>query len=91
MPVVAVDLTPQRNKAPNYWKTVAVTLSDTDDLVNTCDAFMVGVSGNVTLIDAAGNTTLIKNCTQGVVYRIRANRFKTSGTAATDIVALYSA
>lgn len=72
-----------------FSQAVAVTLSDSTVYSPPPDAFMVGASGNVTIVDMNGHTTLIKNMTQGIVYPIRATKFKSSGTAATDLVALY--
>jgi hypothetical protein len=71
-----------------YSKAVAVTLSDVTTYNPPCDAFMVGVTGHVSLVDMAGVTTVIKNCTQGQVYRIRATKFL-AATAATDLVMLF--
>ena len=53
------------------------------------DAWYVGVSGDVTIVDMNGNTALLKNCVQGTIYRIRATKFKTTGSTATNLVTLY--
>jgi len=84
-----------------YRTAVAITLSDSTvygDPVGVLgslpaniipDAWYVGVSGDVTIVDMAGNTTLLKNCVQGTIYKIAATKFKNTGTNATNLVALY--
>lgn len=49
----------------------------------------IGVGGNVTIYDKAGNAVLFKGATTGSILPIRAGGVAATGTAATDIVALY--
>lgn len=52
------------------------------------DAIYVGVAGDVTLLDHRGTAVLFKALPVGI-HRIRTKRIKSTGTTATNIVALY--
>lgn len=68
---------------------VAITPSDTDDLATTADALFIGVGGDVTvdMYDTGTNITF-KNVASGVVLPITVNRVYSTGTTATNILAL---
>ena len=68
---------------------IAVTKSDTLDIKAGSRALYVGVAGDVT-VRAVGSTTnvLFKNMPVGE-HPIEVSRVMSTGTAATDIVALY--
>ena len=78
----------------NYKNFVAITPSDTVDLNVKCQAIMVGVTGNVSVISQtptetgalATPATLV--LTAGVIYEILPKRIRATGTTATGIVAL---
>jgi len=79
-----------------YNLSVAITPSDTVDFVasgrtvlSLCDAFVVGVAGNVTGVQQDGSTVLFTAVPVGVVIPARLKRINATGTAATGIVALY--
>jgi hypothetical protein len=66
----------------------AVTTSDTVDLANVTKAIYVGVSGDVAVIMANGQTVTLKAAPVGYLA-IRIRRVKATGTTATNIVALW--
>ena len=75
-----------------FTKAVAITLSDATiygGAGNTAiyDAFMVTVTGTLSIVDLGGNTTTLMP-TAGVVYYIQATQYKTTGTTATGVVGL---
>ena len=47
----------------------------------------VGVSGDVSVVDVAGNTVVLKDLAAGVFHPVMFRKVNTVGTAATDIVA----
>lgn len=49
----------------------------------------VGVGGDITIYDADGTGVLFKNVPTGSTLPVRAGGVASTGTAATDIVALY--
>ncbi|MBK1871581.1 spike base protein, RCAP_Rcc01079 family [Aestuariivirga sp. YIM B02566] len=90
MPVIAVD-----NYSPNQQRQLgphddaaAVTKSDTDELVEVAEGFLVGADGNIVIKTARG-TTLTIAAKAGVEYRIRIRQVLSTNTTATGIVALY--
>jgi hypothetical protein len=79
---------PDSQSAPSPFF-VAVTPDDSNDLpVGVCRGLYIGGAGDVTVIDAYGNTVLFKAAPLGFMP-IRAARVKAAGTGATNIVALY--
>ena len=77
-------------KIDNYEKGFAVTPHDTNDLAAVADAFWVGTSGHIAVITAGGDTITLNSAAAGVVHTIRVKRIKSTGTTASNIVALYS-
>jgi hypothetical protein len=71
----------------------AVTPSDTVDLSNVSRFLFVGTStagaGTVTVIMQDGTTALFKNLLQGTLLPVCATRVKSTGTTASDLVALW--
>ena len=67
---------------------IAVTPSDSVDLTNPCRGIYVGVSGNVAVVLAGGETVTFVNLVAGVLHGIRATRILSTGTTATSIVAV---
>lgn len=65
----------------------AVTPSDTDDLTNTSRGIYVGVTGNIVATIGGTDITFV-GAVAGSVLPIRATRIKSTGTTATDMVAL---
>lgn len=49
----------------------------------------IGVAGNATVTDCAGNDVLFKGLAAGSVLPVRATQVKASNTTATDLVALF--
>ena len=78
-----------RQEITSASKGVAVTPSDTVDLAEGCRALYVGVAGNVTVIlsDMASGV-LFSNLPVGI-HPIQVKRVLSTGTAATNMVALY--
>jgi len=69
-------------------KFVTVTASDTNTIGLT-SAVYVGVTGDVALEDSEGNQVTFKNVPQGTFMPLRVVRVLSTGTTATDIVAIY--
>jgi hypothetical protein len=78
-------------------KAVAVTPTDTAGTVfSACDALWIGVGGTITFIPADpaianGTATAVATTVPAGVFPVKAVRVAATGTAATGIVALYSA
>lgn len=51
-------------------------------------AIYVGVAGDISVVDMAGNTRLFKNAAAGSVIPIRITKVNASGTTATNLIAL---
>ncbi len=66
----------------------AVTPSDSVDLAHVSRAVYVGGTGNLTVAMKEGENVAFKNVIGGTVIAIRASRILSTGTTATDIVAL---
>ena len=73
-----------------YDNAVAVTPSDSTDLATTCRAIYIGGGGNVS-VDLAdtGTAQVLSALDAGKIYRVRAARIRSTGTTATNIVALW--
>jgi hypothetical protein len=69
-------------------RAAAVTPSDSADLANVSRALYVGVSGDVVVITQGGDTVTFKAAPVGVLP-IAVSRVKSTGTAATNILALW--
>jgi hypothetical protein len=74
-------LAPSRNAA-------AITTSDTVDLGFVTKALYVGVSGDVVVIMAGGQTVTLKAVPVGYLP-VRVSRVKATNTTATNLVALW--
>ncbi len=90
MPVVAVNQYASfrggLDSCPYDW--VAITPSDTDDVAaNMAHGLYVGVTGDVTVITAAGTTTLFKAGPVGTFIPGLFQRVKATGTTASSICA----
>lgn len=70
-----------------YTYAEVVTKSDTVNLAYVSRAIYVGVAGDVTLVTRDGQTVTFKALPVGT-HRIRASRINSTGTAATDMLAL---
>lgn len=67
----------------------AVTPSNTEFLPGgECSALYIGVAGDVTILNAVGNAITFKNVPIGYLD-CQTTRVNSTGTTATDIVALY--
>jgi hypothetical protein len=69
--------------------TAVVTPSDSADLSNVTEALWIGGAGNVTIIDANGDTTLFSGIPAGTWLPVFAARVKSTNTTATSIVAIW--
>ena len=72
----------------------AVTPADGTDLLvggvaKACRAFMVGLSGTVTIDTANGSTVTFTAVQAGILHYIVCKRIRLTGTTATGIVACY--
>lgn len=72
----------------SFQECVAITLDDDNDVTSPYDAFLVGGAGNLTIIDMNGHTVLLSGLLAGVVYQIRAKRFKSTGSTASATLKL---
>lgn len=73
----------------NAYDFVLVTPSDVADLTVPLAAFYVGTGGDLTVVSESGNEVTFANIQSGQFLPIRAVRVKTTGTTASDILALY--
>lgn len=71
-------------------KGYAITPSDSADLPIVPRAIFVGGAGNITLrlVDDSANIVL-NGCLAGSIIPVRANKVMSTGTTATNLVALY--
>lgn len=73
----------------SYANAAAVTPSNTEDLAVTASALYIGVAGNVKVdMEGTGEAIIFKAVPVGIL-RGRFTRVYLTGTAATDIVALW--
>jgi hypothetical protein len=76
-----------------YRWAIAITPSDTQLLSRPCDALWVvgATSGQLTIVDHAGNTTTIPGLTntQGMLVPIGAKKIMATGTTVSGVLALY--
>lgn len=93
MPVVAVDNYPGLNHTVPMPATTAaaVTPSDTDELAAVANGLMVGTAGTIAVVTAAGDAITIPSAvaTATPTIWLRVKQVKSTGTSATDILALY--
>jgi hypothetical protein len=88
--MAAKDVMPGHPPAADspYANAAAVVPSDTTDLTFVTRALYVGVTGDVTVNMPGGAAILFKAMPVGL-YNLRVSRVKATGTAATNIVALW--
>lgn len=67
----------------------AITPDDNNDLTNYTRAILVGGAGNLACITRGGDTVTFSGLLAGVVYPFALKRIKSTGTTATNLVALY--
>ena len=92
MSVVAVDNNPGLVGSVEIANTaVAVTPSDTDQLAAVCNGLLVGTHGTIAVVTAAGDSITIPDAvtTASPLIRIRIKQVKSTGTTASNILALY--
>jgi hypothetical protein len=68
---------------------VAVTPSDSVNLTGAPRALYIGTFGDVSLVTASGNTVVFVGVQSGSILPVRVQRVNATGTAATNIVAIY--
>lgn len=67
----------------------SVTPNDSTDIVEVTRGLYVGVSGDVKVTTAAGDTVTFVGLAAGVMHPIRVTRVWSTGTTATDIIGLH--
>jgi hypothetical protein len=73
-----------------YRRGVAITPSDTVNLADVTRAIYVGGTGTITYVSEGGDTVpLLGNIPVGAVIRVCASRVNSTGTTATNLVALW--
>lgn len=82
------------NKTVSSGKTArefqAVTPANGTDLPGgECCALFIGTGGDVSVVDAAGSIAIFKNLPNCYILPVQTLRVRSTGTTATDIVALY--
>jgi hypothetical protein len=75
--------------AAAYQNAAAVTPHDVNDLTVTASALYVGVAGDITVDMEGTGTQILFNAVPVGILRGRFTRVYATGTAATDIVALW--
>lgn len=89
MPVVVANKQNAFNrKNTPAWGFVAITTSDTDDVVNMLRGFMVTGGGDVQVTGYDGSTAVIPGCIPGVQYWALITRVWSTNTTATGIVGM---
>lgn len=68
---------------------VAHTKSDSVSLSDVCRAVYIGTAGDMTVLTADGATVQFKNVPAGTLIPIAIQRVNSTGTTASDFVALY--
>ena len=69
----------------------AITPSDSEDLSVYTRGIYVGGAGNVKLTTVGGDTITLNGCLAGTVLPIRAKRVFSTGTTATNLLAMHGA
>jgi hypothetical protein len=87
---MASEFYPKDGPLSNAWNLAAVTPHDTNELTYTARALYIGGAGDVALI-AGGDSAAVTlaSVPAGTILPIRAKVVKSTGTTATNIVALY--
>lgn len=67
----------------------AVTPDDNNDLATSSRMLWVGGAGNIALVTVRGSAVTLSNVPAGTLLPIRAARIKSTGTTATNMVALW--
>ncbi len=67
----------------------AITTSDSTDFSASPRAIYVGGAGNISVYTSANTTVVFNNCQAGTVLPIKVKRVNTTGTTATNLIALY--
>ena len=70
-------------------KAAAVTPSDTTDLTAPTRAIYIGGAGNLKIDTLGGDTVTLNALAVGVIHWVQVKRVYSTGTTATNIVALY--
>lgn len=81
-------LTYSRRPAGPYERAVAVSPNDSTDLTDVASALYIGGSGNVKVDTVQGDTVTITGALVGTILPLRVRRVWSTGTTATNIVAL---
>jgi len=68
---------------------MAITPNDGTDLASVTRGIYVGVSGDIALVTAGGQTVTFKTAAQGSTIPIQAARVLSTGTTATNLIGLY--
>jgi hypothetical protein len=71
-----------------YTDFAAATKSDTADLPFRCRALYIGVTGDVAVLAADNVTSVVFKAVPVGVLQVRTNRLMSTGTTATNVVAL---
>lgn len=87
----AIDTYPegQGDSLASYRHGAAVTPHDTNELTYATKALFVGGTGTLTVVMLGGETVLFTSPLAGQIIHVRCKIVKTTGTTATNIVALW--
>jgi hypothetical protein len=78
----------QRSPQGPYTKAVAVTPNDSTDLADVASALYIGGAGAVKVTTAGGTDVTLSGALVGTILPVRVTRVWSTGTTATNIVAL---
>lgn len=75
-------------------RAIAINPSDTQNISiegaeKPCDGVYIGGSGDLSVVDHYGNTTIFSGLAAGFNHPISATRINNTGTTATNIVAVF--
>ena len=70
-------------------RAVAITASDSDELDNVTRAIYVGSTGDLKVVTLGGDTIVFKSLPAGALLPVRAKQVLSTGTTASDLVALW--
>jgi hypothetical protein len=88
--MAAVDLSNRSNNVVDPGSNAAaVTPNDSTDLTYTTRALFVGGAGNIAVTMAGGQSVTFTGVTAGALLPIRVTRVLSTGTTATNIMALW--
>lgn len=72
-----------------YTRAAVISPHDTNELSNVTRAILVGGAGNMAVVTQGGDSVTLTGLLAGHVYRVAVKQVKSTGTTATNLVALW--